>query len=71
MKGSKGEKADEKTDNPRPGRMEVNKNAGWSANSCEIRPKTTKKPAISDWFLELMTGFEPVTSSLPRMRSTD
>ena len=34
-------------------------------------PKTTKKPAISDWFLELMTGFEPVTSSLPRMRSTD
>lgn len=32
--------------------------------------KTTKKPAISDWFLELMTGFEPVTSSLPRMHST-
>ena len=30
-------------------------------------PQTTKKPAISDWFLELMTGFEPVTSSLPRM----
>ena len=22
-------------------------------------------------FMELMTGFEPVTSSLPRMRSTD
>ena len=53
--------------NPRPGRMEVNKNAGWRANSCEIHPKTTKKPAISDWFLELMTGFEPVTSSLPTM----
>ena len=51
---------------PRPGRMEVNKNAGWRAHSCEIHPKTTKKPAISDWFLELMTGFEPVTSSLPR-----
>ena len=31
----------------------------------QIHPKTTKKPAISDWFLELMTGFEPVTSSLP------
>ena len=51
--------------------MEVSKNAGWSAHSCETHPKTTKKPAISDWFLELMTGFEPVTSSLPRMRSTD
>ena len=30
-------------------------------------PQNHKKPAISDWFLELMTGFEPVTSSLPRM----
>ena len=28
LKGAKGEKADGKTDNPRPGRMEVNKNAG-------------------------------------------
>ena len=28
---------------PRPGRMEVNKNAGWRAHSCETHPKTTKK----------------------------
>ena len=30
-----------------------------------------KKSFISEGFVELMTGFEPVTSSLPRMRSTD
>ena len=37
----------------------------------QIYPKTKKKSFISEGFLELMTGFEPVTSSLPRMRSTD
>ena len=35
-------------------------------------PGTRKKEALHEgFFSELMTGFEPVTSSLPRMRSTD
>ena len=37
--------------------------------------KTKKKPPksedLSGFFLELLGGFEPPTSSLPRMRSTD
>ena len=33
-----------------------------------IKRKETCKLQVS---VELMTGFEPVTSSLPRMRSTD
>ena len=32
---------------------------------------TKKEPAFLQVLMELMTGFEPVTSSLPRMRSTD
>ena len=31
---------------------------------------TTKKPSFQTVLLELMAGFEPATSSLPRMRST-
>ena len=33
--------------------------------------KQRKEPAFLQVLVELMTGFEPVTSSLPRMRSTD
>ena len=35
------------------------------------RPKTQEKTATSGGFSKLMTRFELVTSSLPRMRSTD
>ena len=33
--------------------------------------KQKKLEPFNSSFMELMTGFEPVTSSLPRMRSTD
>ena len=34
-------------------------------------PKMACLSRFQDFFLELLTGFEPVTSSLPRMRSTN
>ncbi len=59
-------------------------NSGFRSFLCRVwvsedekRPKTDKTktpPAFMDqgfWGLELMAGFEPATSSLPRMRSTD
>ena len=40
-------------------------------NSEEVISKN-RQPSVEDCrFLELLTGFEPVTSSLPRMRATD
>ena len=39
--------------------------------SSQNRPKTQEKTAISGGSSKLMTRFELVTSSLPRMRSTD
>ena len=39
--------------------------------SCIFRHNKRKEPAFLQVLMELMTGFEPVTSSLPRMRSTD
>ena len=39
--------------------------------SSQNRPKTQVKTAISGGSSKLMTRFELVTSSLPRMRSTD
>ena len=42
-----------------------------AAKNAEAGSKTEESPAILQGFMELMTRFELVTSSLPRMRSTD
>ena len=39
--------------------------------SCIFRHKQRKEPTFLQVLVELMTRFELVTSSLPRMRSTD
>ena len=38
---------------------------GRNAAGAKAVPGEIKKPVLSDWLMELMTGFEPVTSSLP------
>ena len=40
-------------------------------NLAKSTPKPQKNQPFLTGSMELMTGFEPVTSSLPRMRSTD
>ena len=43
---------------------------GLYARSCKFYLKTQKNQSFLTGFVELMTGFEPVTSSLPRKCST-
>ena len=55
-------------------RDEVRKNietAMRSAYKCKIPPQNTKKALQNARLMELITRFELVTSSLPRMHSTD
>ena len=47
-------------------RSEVSENDGSLAKSFKYDPKTTKKSFISARLLELIPGFEPGTSSLPK-----
>ena len=42
-----------------------------NAKLAEFAENATKNPAFLQDLMELMTRFELVTSSLPRMRSTD
>ena len=64
-------KTDEKTDRTGVEKDEVIEKQVSNAETCGYRLQTKEKAVFSDCFMELMTGFEPVTSSLPRMRSTD
>ena len=54
-----------------PSPLHLTKNHYYSTISSQNRPKTQEKTTISGGSSKLMTRFELVTSSLPRMRSTD
>ena len=79
LKVSTAPKPDQKADKASLGRYRGRKAASDFPISCKFHSKTKKELAFLQVLMELMTGFEPVTSSLPRIvgqgatgeRSTD
>ena len=65
------QKTDAETDEKGVCRHEVLQNAGTCANPCKKHPIKSKNPVISDWACELIPGFEPGTSSLPKYMKGD